>query len=155
MPRLRSAAIAACVLAVAASLTGCNSIVTMKPADEANAPDCAAVTVRLPKTVDGQERRWTDAQATGAWGVPTDTVLLHCGVAEPGPSTLPCVTIGSVDWLADDSEAPYQRYTTYGRSPAVEVYLDSREVVGRAVLEALEPAVRMLPTTDAVCTDRP
>lgn len=127
----------------------------MSPADDANNPECAAVTVRLPTTVDGQQRRWTDAQATGAWGVPVDVVVLHCGVAEPGPSMLPCVSAGSVDWLVDDAAAPFYRFTTYGTSPAVEIYLDSEKVSGKAVLDALEPAVRMLPTTGALCTERP
>lgn len=150
----RSVAAAACGLLLAGVLTGCNSIVAMTPAAEANDPDCAAVTVRLPKSVDGQERRWTDAQATGAWGVPSSTVLLHCGVPEPGPSTLPCETVGTTDWLIDASEAPYYRFTTFGTSPAIEVYLDNREVSSRTVLDTLEFAVRMLPKTDLACTER-
>jgi len=126
----------------------------MEPAPEANSPDCAAVTVRLPAAVDGQPRAWTDAQATGAWGSPT-TVLLTCGLEPPGPSTLPCETVDGVDWLIDDSEAPSYRFTTFGRVPAVEVYLDYDVVSARSVLGALTNAVRMLPSSASECTERP
>ena len=143
------------VIAAAPAFAGCASTVAMSPADDADDPACAAVTVRLPATVDGEQRRWTDAQATGAWGAPASTVLLHCGVPEPGPSTLPCDTVGSTDWLIDDADAPYYRFTSFGTSPAVEVYLDSDAVSSRAVLDVLDDAIRTLPKTGAVCLERP
>jgi hypothetical protein len=126
----------------------------MTPATDANSPDCAAVTVRLPDNVDGQSRNWTDAQATGAWGSPA-SVLLTCGLETPGPSELPCEAVDGVDWLIDDSEAPNYRFTTFGRTPAVEVYLDYGVVSARAVLGALSSAVGTLPTTGSRCTPRP
>ncbi len=127
----------------------------MTPAKGANDPACAAVIVRLPDTVDGQQRRWTDAQATGAWGDEKTTVLLTCGVETPGPSSLPCQSAGGVDWLIDDSEAPNYRFTTYGRAPALEVYLDYDVVSGSAVLDNLSGAVQQLPTTGDHCTEKP
>lgn len=142
------------VAAAALSLTGCASTVSMTPAKEANDPACAALMVRLPDSVDGQQRRWTDAQATGSWGDPT-TVLLTCGLESPGPSTLPCQSVGGVDWLIDDSEAPRYRFTTFGRTPAVEVYLDYDVVSGASVLGALSTAAQQLPATGSVCTERP
>jgi len=150
----RSAALIGVALVAASLLTGCATTVSMEPAPEANSPDCAAVTVRLPAAVDGQPRAWTDAQATGAWGSPT-TVLLTCGLEPPGPSTLPCETVDGVDWLIDDSEAPSYRFTTFGRVPAVEVYLDYDVVSARSVLGALTNAVRMLPSSASECTERP
>lgn len=51
-------------------LTGCSGDVPMIPADDANNPACADVIVRLPSTVDGLDRRYTNAQSTGAWGDP-------------------------------------------------------------------------------------
>lgn len=126
----------------------------MTSAAGANDPDCAAVIVRLPDSVDGQDRRWSDAQATGAWGTPT-SVLLTCGLTTPGPSLLPCESAGGVDWLIDDSEAPHYRFTTFGRTPALEVYLDSSVVSGRAVLDSLGTSVQQLPSTGAKCTERP
>lgn len=155
MPVPRSAALvltAAGALVTVLGLTGCATTVSMSAAKAANDPACAAVTVRLPDAVDSQDRRWTDAQGTGAWGDPS-TVLLTCGVTPPGPSTLPCETAGGVDWLIDDADAPNYRFTTYGRTPAVEVYLDYDVVSARSVLDALGVAVQQLPVTGAACSD--
>ncbi len=149
---LRSTAAAATGVIAVALFSGCATTVSMQPGPDANAPECAAVTVRLPASVDGQSRNWTDAQATGAWGDPV-SVLLTCGVELPGPSTL-CESVDGVDWLIDDSEAPRYRFTTYGRVPAVEVYLDYDVVSGRSVLGSLSSAVNSLPATGDRCTDR-
>nr|WP_243847586.1 DUF3515 family protein [Microbacterium ulmi] len=135
-------------------MAGCASTVSLTPAEGANDPACADVTVRLPDSVDGQQRRWTDAQATGAWGNPA-SVILTCGLDTPGPSTLPCETAGGVDWLMDDADAPRYRFTSFGRTPAVEVYLNYDVVSAREVLDQLGLAVGRLPATGAVCTDRP
>jgi hypothetical protein len=137
-------------------MSSCASTVSLQPADNAEDPACAAVSVRLPDTVAGQQRRWTDAQATGAWGSPA-AVILTCGVEEPGPSTLRCEEVEGVFWLIDESEGAENRYrfTTFGRTPAVEVYLDF-DVVGSAdTLRALSPILdRELERTDRVCTPR-
>ncbi len=142
------------VAALALTLVGCSSTVSLDPAAGANDPACAAVTVRLPDAVDGQQRRWTDAQATGAWGDPA-SVILTCGLDAPGPSELPCQTAGGVDWLIDDSDAPNYRFTSYGRTPAVEVYLDYDVVSARTVLDALGTAVQQLPSDGSACVERP
>lgn len=142
------------VAALVLTLVGCSSTVSLDPAAGANDPACAAVTVRLPDAVDGQQRRWTDAQATGAWGDPA-SVILTCGLDAPGPSELPCQTAGGVDWLIDDSDAPNYRFTSYGRTPAVEVYLDYDVVSARTVLDALGTAVQQLPSDGSACVERP
>lgn len=137
-------------LAVAATLTGCTATVSMQPAEDANDPLCADVMARLPESVAGQDRRWTDAQATGAWGSPT-AVLLTCGVTPPGPTTLRCASIDGVDWIIDETDAPQFRVTTYGRTPAVQVFFE--DVSSREVLDTLSPLVSSLPV-NAVCVDR-
>ncbi|MEZ3161518.1 DUF3515 family protein [Microbacterium sp. BWT-B31] len=149
----RSRLALAVVLAAVATtgLTACSSTVAMQPAEGANDPACADVTVRLPGAVDGQARRWTDAQATGAWGDPA-AVLLTCGLEPPGPSTMRCITVGGVDWLVDDSDAPRFTLTSYGRTPAVQVYLDNEIVSPNGALDDLSRAVGVLPTTTA-CTN--
>lgn len=137
------------VLLLAASavlLTGCAAAVPMQPAADAENPTCADIIVRLPGTVADQPERETNAQATGAWGDPA-AVLLRCGVDVPGPTTLPCVSINGVDWIEDDSDAPRYRYTTYGRDPATEVFLDSRVVSGSTTLVDLADAVANVPAT--------
>jgi hypothetical protein len=133
---------------LAVLLSGCSGpSVAMQPAESAAAPECADVTVRLPDTVDGLEKRETNAQATGAWGNPA-SVLLRCGVPSPGPTSDRCISLNGIDWIEDASEAPTYRYTSYGRTPAVEVAIDSSTgVSGTNALIDLQDAVGMLPQT--------
>jgi len=151
--RTRPRRLLAVLLASAAALTGCAGTVSLQPAPEANDPACAQVTAYLPDRLAGLDRRWTDAQATGAWGDPT-AVILACGVTAPAVSELPCQTVEGVDWLVDDTDAPHYRFTTFGRQPAVEVYVDYDVVSSFEVLKALKPLVGKLPRT-AECTERP
>src|SRR3954454_19115944 len=120
VPRPRRLPAALGVAAAIVSLAGCTSTVSLDPAPHANDPACAEVTVRLPGELGGQPRRWTDAQATGAWGDPA-AVLLTCGVEQLGPTTLPCQSVGGVDWVIDDADAPRYRVTSFGREPAVQL----------------------------------
>ncbi len=137
------------------ALAGCAATVSLEPAPDARTTrHCAEVTVRLPATVGGQERRWTDAQATGAWG---DPGRRHPDVRRRAArsDTLPCQTVDGVDWIIDDAEAPHYRVTTFGRTPAVEVYLDNDIVSSADVLDRLSRIVSLLPADDGVtCTDR-
>lgn len=118
----------------------------MEPAPNADAPECAEVTVRLPETVDGLELRLTNAQATGAWGSPA-SVLLHCGVPTPDPTTAECISLDGIDWVADESNAPTYVFTTYGRSPAARVTIDASggTVSGTNVLMDLGFVIEHLP----------
>lgn len=145
-------ALMAAALAVAATfaLAGCSPAVALEAADDANNPQCAEVTVRLPDVVAELPERTTDAQATGAWGDPA-SVLLHCGVDIPGPTTQQCQSVNGVDWIIDDTDAPTYRFTTFGRTPAIEVVLDGDAVASSTVLADLAPAVSVLPITGA-CT---
>lgn len=111
-------------LFVALTMSGCQAAVPMEPAALANDPECAEVIVRLPDTIGSFDRRTTNAQSTAAWGEPS-AVLLRCGLEPSGPSALPCFTVNGVDWLRDDTQAPLYLFTTYGRTPAVEVFVDA------------------------------
>jgi len=144
-------ALAPIALASTLLLAGCGAIVPMTSAKDANDAACATVTVRFPQQVAGQEKRETNAQATGAWGTPA-SILLHCGVAVPGPTTLPCVEINGIDWIEDDAQKPLYRYTTFGRVPAVEVVVDSDKVSGTTTLVDLAGTLSQIPAT-AHCTD--
>jgi hypothetical protein len=127
----------------------------MEPAAAADEAACAAVTVRLPASVAGEARRWTDAQATGAWGDPA-SILLTCGVPVPGPSTLRCQSVEGVDWLIDDSREAEDlfTFTTYGRDPAVSVFFDNSRGIGSGdALRALSPMLAQeLPSNGRQCT---
>lgn len=136
------------------TLTACSSTVALEPAKDANNPLCAEVTVRLPDAVAGEDRRWTDAQATGAYGDPA-SVFVSCGVTVPGPtSELQCITLEGIDWLVDESQAPSMRMTTYGRDPAVQVFVDTEVVSANDALSnaGIVSGIRMIPATSACTT---
>jgi uncharacterized protein YceK len=140
------------VLALAvASLSGCSQIVTLDAAPDSNNPKCAAITVRLPDSIENFALRDTDAQATGAWGTPS-ALIIRCGLPEVKVSALKCVTAGGVDWLVDPSQAPSYRFITFGRNPATEVIVDSKRASGVSALEALAPAVLSGAKAKKVCT---
>ena len=138
-------------LALVGLLSGCTGTVALQPADAANDPACAEVMVRLPDQVAGLDRRSTNAQSTAAWGSPA-AVILRCGLADTGPSVLPCFTVDDVDWLRDGANDPNFTFTTYGRNPAVEVLIDSTAVSGTTVLSDLATAVGTLEPL-RVCLD--
>lgn len=154
MPRIRRLAVVGSVVLAAAFLAGCSTTVHLEPADDANNPTCAAVSVLLPANLSGFDRVWTDAQATGAWGDPT--IVLRCGVEPPAPSTLNCTTLGGVDWLVLDQEDERQRLVTYGRDPAIEVTIRRGEEIDFAtVVDKLSATIQsgLAPAT-AHCTER-
>ena len=62
--------------------------------------------------------------------------------------------MNGVDWIIDDADAPRYRVTTFGRMPAVELYLDTEVVSSAEVLDALSGIVGLLPTDGSVCTER-
>ncbi|MGO1307480.1 MAG: DUF3515 family protein, partial [Microbacterium gubbeenense] len=80
-------------LALIAVAAGCTPTVHLETAPSANDPLCADVSVRLPQTIGDNDRVWTDAQSTAAWGDPS-VVLFTCGLEPPAPSTLQCVSFG-------------------------------------------------------------
>lgn len=134
--------------AAALLLTGCSGpVVPMQPAEHAASPECAEVMVRVPDRVADLELRHTNAQATAAWGNPA-TVLVRCGVPSPPPTTDRCISVNGIDWVQDASQAPRYRYTTYGRTPALEVVIDaSTGVSGTTAIADLGNAVDYLPKT--------
>jgi hypothetical protein len=150
----RRTRIIATVLAAAAvvvGLSGCTNAVSMQPAPSANAAACAGAQVRLPATLGGTlALRNTSAQSTAAWGSPS-AVLYRCGVAVPTVSDLPCFSKGSVDWIRDD-RGKQVVYTTFGRSPAVQVVIDSSRATSDA-LQDLGDAVSTLPEDGHRCLD--
>ena len=130
--------------------SGCSATVSLEPAELANDPACAEVSVRLPDAIADQNKRTTDAQATAAYGDPT-SVIVRCGLPGVTISKLRCVTTSDVDWLVDPSQSPKYRFITFGRNPATEVIIDSTKVVGVTTLDELAPAVESIPAT-ATCT---
>jgi hypothetical protein len=150
-PQHRTSTLAALFTLALAALTACSPVVALGPAPDATNPGCADVIVRLPDSASGQPMRETNAQATAAWGNPA-SILLHCGVTVPGPSTLVCVTIRGVDWLYDPSGAPNYTFTTFGRDPATQVVVNGDRTSGTNTLVDIATAVGSVPATKQ-CTD--
>ena len=147
----RTLAIATAAVALAAGLTGCTNAVAMSPAPSANAAACATAQVRLPAAVDTKfDLRNTNAQSTAAWGDP-EVAIYHCGVAVPTVSDLPCFDQGGVDWIRDD-RGDRVVYTTFGRSPAVQVVIDTTKTTNQ-VVQDLTDAVATLPKDGHKCLD--
>lgn len=146
------------VALVAAGLAGCTSPVGVDPAPHAADPLCADVVLALPRELAGMPRLTTSSQATVAWGDEDAPVVLRCGVEPPPPSTDPCVSADdgsvSVDWLAVEGPADADgdadwTFTTYGRSPAVEVRVPAAVAASRSTsfLIDLGPAVARVEQT--------
>jgi hypothetical protein len=122
---LKLTAIAATALLL---LTGCAATVALKPAASATSAKCATVVAQLPQTASSLDRRETNAQGTGAWGS-TAQILLYCGVPVPDPTaTLPCSSVNGIDWLLNAGSKSWYVFTTYGRTPAVSVWVSSQDV---------------------------
>jgi hypothetical protein len=132
------------------ALTGCSPTVALEPADLANDPDCAEIIVRLPDELADLPKRTINAQSTAAWGEPV-AVILRCGLEKIEVSTLPCVSVGGIDWLVDESAKPNYRFITYATEPATEVIVDSEKVSGVSVLEGLSGSVGVI-GPDKFCT---
>ncbi|WP_312854823.1 DUF3515 family protein [Agromyces agglutinans] len=147
---MRRAVAALFAVTGAVALTACAQTVSLERAEAGTDVACADVVVRLPDAVAELEQRDTDAQGTGAWGSPA-AVLLRCGVEPPGPTEDRCVSVDGVDWVIDETDAPRYRFTTYGRTPAVEVIVDNDVVSGTTAITDLARAVSVIPAEGA-CT---
>lgn len=138
--------------------TGCATSVEVSAAPYAADPVCAEVSLSLPQVLGGLERQRTTSQATAAWGGREAAVALRCGVEPPGPTTTECIAVtGSdgtaLDWLAEQTADGGWLFTTYGRSPAVEVHVPAGAGVGvpTEVLVDLSAAVSRTEPTSRRC----
>lgn len=158
-PRTLTVTVAA--TAATCLLAGCASAVPVEVAPYAADPTCATIVLALPRDLADLPRLRTTSQATVAWGDPVDPVVLRCGVEPLPPTTDDCVTADdgttSVDWIAvpgpaDDSGAAPWTFTTYGRTPAVEVTVPASVTASRSTSFLLElgPAVTHAPA-QATC----
>ncbi|RFA06624.1 hypothetical protein B7R21_19265 [Subtercola boreus] len=121
----------------------------MDAAPNATDPGCAEVMVRLPDKLEGLDLRETNAQAAAAWGSPA-SVLLTCGLPAQPPTSLPCLPVGTVEWIIDDSKPAFTTATTHGRKPVTQVVINSTQTGGQAFLADLETAIAASPTDQDV-----
>ena len=151
----RPARAALVLTAAALALAACAPSVAVQAAPDATDPVCADVVLATPDELDeGLRRIDTTAQATTAWGSRTAAIVLRCGVQPPGPTTEHCQTVEtpggpSIDWVVvasdpQDENASDWTFTTYGRVPAVEVFVPAAVAAqhsSSAFMGALGPAV--------------
>jgi hypothetical protein len=167
---MRASAIVS-ALALAVSLSACSTPVAVEPAPDAANPACAPEMIAVPDSIGDASLRKTTSQATAVWGDPA-AVVLRCGVASPGPTTDRCVTVNGVDWViretsstssaspsvpasasagptatADDGANGTYILTTFGRTPATELVLDTSRISSATVLASLASAVSKVPQT--------
>jgi hypothetical protein len=137
------------VVAVAVTLGGCSRD-AVSAAPHAADPACATALGKLPGALLGQARRASSVTGMAVFGDPT--IVVRCGVTPLGPTTLRCLSVNDVDWVVDDRKDPLV-FTTFGRSPAVEVRIpESYPVTGdSAALVDLQAVAQALPTTSRHC----
>ena len=139
-PSLAVAAIAAGLV-----LTSCSPVVDVTPAKDAANAACAPMMLALPDAIGDAKLRKTNAQATAAWGDPSQ-VILRCGVNVPGPTTDRCVSVNNVDWVIKEGD-PVWTLTTFGREPATEILMDPDKTSSATVLADLSAAALKIPAT--------
>jgi hypothetical protein len=146
--RVRARVLLAVALLVGA-VSGCSSTKVTDPA-QAGSAACRSVAAKWPKTVGGQTRQPTSSSspAVRAWGDPA--IIARCGLPPLGPTTDQCLQVSGVDWVAHRL-ADGVRFTTYGRSPAIEVLIPSSYQPEPLLLPAFGKAVSAIPQGDRHC----
>ena len=116
----------------------------------ADSTPCQALTAHWPSLVSSQPARAVSVQspAARAWGNPA--VIAICGYDAPAPSTLECLSVDGVDWLVQRRSDGVQ-FTTYGRSPAMDVLVPAAYAPEPLLLPAFGAAARSLPETGRHC----
>ena len=124
-------------------------MVVALPAGADSAP-CQALTALWPSLASSQPARAVSVQspAARAWGNPA--VIAICGYDAPAPSTLECLSVDGIDWLVQRRSDGVQ-FTTYGRSPAMDVLVPAAYAPEPLLLPAFGAAARSLPETGRHC----
>jgi hypothetical protein len=127
-------------LAGLALLSACTHQVQARlPADAAD-PACATAAAKLPQTLLKAGRRAThpSSPALAAWGDPA--IILRCGVTPPGPTADLCQAVNGIDWVVQQLSGGVE-FTTYGRTPAIQVLVPSHYAPEAFALTGLTAAV--------------
>ena len=130
--------------------TGCSHAVKAKVPVGGDSPVCAQVAAQLPGRLLKQKHRDTDpnSPSLAAWGDPA--IILRCGVATPGPSTDHCETVNGVDWVVQPL-SDGASFTTYGRTPAIQVLVPKHYAPEEFALTGLSTAVDVVPQGEHRC----
>jgi hypothetical protein len=83
-----------------------------------------------------------------AWGEPA--IIARCGLPPIGPTTDQCLDVSGVDWVAHRLTDGV-RFTTYGRTPAIEVLVPSAYQPEPLLLPAFGKAASAIPASTRHC----
>jgi hypothetical protein len=149
--RLARWSLALLVVSALTALAGCSHDVDARLPVHASDPACATAAAKLPKTLLKADRRSThpSSPALAAWGDPA--IILRCGVEAPGPTPDHCETVDGIDWVVQDL-SDGKDFTTYGRSPAVQVLVPKHYAPEEFALTALTSAVATIPQSEHRCS---
>jgi Protein of unknown function (DUF3515) len=128
---------------IVGGLAGCTSIDVRAPA-EAQSAACRPVAAHWPRTVGGQSLRATSSSSPSvrAWGDPA--IIARCGLPPIGPTTDTCLDVNGIDWVAHQLTDGV-RFTTFGRSPAIEVLVPGAYQPEPLLLPAFTKAASAIP----------
>ncbi|MFK5690036.1 MULTISPECIES: DUF3515 family protein [unclassified Serinicoccus] len=134
-------------------LTGCGeAAVRAVPFEASDSAACQEVAQRWPTTVGPYEPRVTAVQSPGvaAWGEPP--IVARCGKQPPGATTDPCIDVNGVDWVATTLDDGGTMFTTFGRSPAIEVLVPESYDSHPLLLPPFGEAAEQVEQTLGLCT---
>jgi Protein of unknown function (DUF3515) len=147
----RGAHLSACLGSVLllGGLLGCSSIDVTDPG-QAGSAACRSASAHWPQKVAGQSARTTSSSsaAVRAWGDPA--VIARCGLPPIGPTTDQCLDVSGIDWVAHQLTDGV-RFTTYGRSPAIEILVPSAYKPEPLLLPAFGQAAAAIPQGQRHC----
>lgn len=117
----------------------------------ATSPACSAAAQQWPASVSGRQPVTVtpESPAVRAWGDPA--IIARCGVAPPGPTTDPCLTVNGVDWVVT-TLTDGTKFVTYGRSPALEVLVPSAYAPEGSLLPVFTGVATALPASNRRCS---
>jgi Protein of unknown function (DUF3515) len=138
------------LILIVGGLVGCSTSVDVADPAEAGSAACRSAAAGWPKTVGGQSLRITSSSsdAVRAWGDPA--IIARCGLPPIGPTTDQCLDVSGVDWVAHQLTDGV-RFTTYGRSPAIEVLVPSAYKPEPLLLPAFAAAASAIPQGERRC----
>lgn len=137
--------------ALCVALTACSSSVKVAPFEGADDGSCDVVADAWPATVAGQTPRVTAVQSSSvaAWGDPA--IIARCGAPILGPTTDQCLDINGVDWVATELDDGI-KFTTYGRSPALEVLVPQDYEPQALLMPAFTDVAQLMDPGERMCS---
>nr|WP_270888663.1 DUF3515 family protein [Pedococcus sp. 5OH_020] len=127
----------------------------MRVSPPPHAKECEPATAKWPATVGGRAARPVTVKApavrtdAAAWGDPA--IIATCGWPALGPTEQECLAVDGVDWVAEPLSDGV-RFTTFGRTPALEVLVPDAYKPEPLLLPAFRAVAEALPGNGRRCS---